>query len=118
NIVAQQALGIDDHEKASDAFGAATWVRTSDSGMLMTASPYYHYHRERYLGGVNDPLVTNDDRISHYVGGSFNVTLNPGRNSLHVGSDSFAEHDDSTFGLTANDATGLSLTESEVLWAS
>ena len=118
NIVAQQALGIDDHEKATDAFGAGTWVRTSDSGMLMTASPYYHYHRERYLGGVNDPLVTNDDRISHYVGGSFNVTLNPGKNSLHVGSDSFAEHDDSTFGLAANDATGLSLTESEVLWAS
>ena len=117
NIVAQQALGIDDHEKATDSFGAGTWVRTSDSGMLMTASPYYHYHRERYLGGVNDPLVTNDDRISHYGGGSFNVTLNPGRNSLHLGSDSFAEHDDSTFGLTAN-ATGLSLTESEVLWAS
>ena len=118
NIVAQQELGIDDHEKATDAFGAATWVRTSVSSLLMTASPYYHYHRERYLGGVNDPLVTNDDRISHYVGGSFNVTLNPGKHSLHVGTDSFAEHDDSTFGLTANDATGLSLTESEVLWAS
>jgi carboxypeptidase family protein len=118
NTSAQQDLGIDDREKATDAFGAGTWVRSSDSGRLMTASPYYHYHREQYLGGVNDPLVTTDDRISHYVGGSFNVTLNPGKHSLHVGSDSFAEHDDSTFGLTANDATGLSLTESEVLWAS
>ena len=118
NTVAQDVIGIDDHEKASDAFGAGTWVRTADSGMLMTVSPYYHYHREQYIGGTSDPLVTNDDRISHYVGGYVNVALNSGKHSVHAGSDSFAEHDDSTFGLKANDATQLALTQSEVLWAS
>jgi outer membrane receptor protein involved in Fe transport len=116
NVEAQQAIGIDDHEKASDALGNATWVHTSPSAVLVTLSPYYHYHREQYIGGENDPLITNDDRISHYVGGYFNVGVNRGKHSLHVGSDSFAEHDDSTFSLQANDAGAV--TEQNVLWAS
>ena len=117
NIVEQEALHIDDREIASDAFSNLTWVRTSDSGLLLTASPYYHFNRGRYIGGANDPIVTSDDRGSHYVGGFVNVSTTKGRHTIRVGSDSFAEHYSSTFGLIANEGSGLSARERERLWA-
>jgi len=117
NIVAQQAIGIDDREVADDALASVTWARASDSGWLVTASPYYHFNRGQYIGGANDPLVTGDDRGSHYVGGFVNVSLTRGRHTMHVGTDSFGENFHSTFALRANDGSGLSLREDERLWA-
>ena len=117
NIVAQQALGIRDEEKATDAFLNTTWMHTTGSGLLVTVSPYYHFNRGQYIGGVNDPLVTNDNRGSHYAGGYVNVSQTKGRHTYHYGTDTFAEHDDSLFGLRSNTGTRLSLTHEEVLWA-
>ena len=117
NIGAQQAIGIDDREVANDALASVTWARTSEAGWLVTASPYYHFNRGEYIGGAGDPLVTNDDRGSHYVGGFVNVSLTRGRHTVHVGTDSFGEHYQSTFALRANDGSGLSLREDERLWA-
>src|SRR5439155_4426335 len=57
NIVAQQRLGIDDTEIATDAFSNFTWVHTYDSGALLTISPFYHFNRGQYIVGPNDPLV-------------------------------------------------------------
>jgi outer membrane receptor protein involved in Fe transport len=81
-------------------------------------SPYYHFNRGQYIGGVNDPLVTNDDRGSHYAGGYINVSQTKGRHTYHYGTDTFAEHDDSLFGLRSNTGDRLSLTHEEILWAS
>jgi len=117
NIAAQQAIGIDDREVADDALASVTWARTSETGWLVTASPYYHFNRGQYIGGVSDPLVTNDDRGSHYVGGFVNVSLTRGRHTVHVGTDSFGERYHSTFALSANDGSELSLREDEQLWA-
>ena len=118
NIVAQQELGIRDEEKATDAFLNTTWMHTTGGGLLVTVSPYYHFNRGEYIGGVNDPLVTNDNRGSHYVGSYINVSQTKGRHTYHYGTDTFAEHDDSLFGLRANTGARLSLTHEEVLWAS
>jgi outer membrane cobalamin receptor len=117
NIAAQEALGISDREVANDALVNVTWARTSDAGWLITASPYYHFNRGEYIGGAGDPLVTNDDRGSHYAGGFVNVSLTKGRHTVHLGSDSFAEHYDSSFALRANDGSGLTLREDQRLWA-
>ena len=117
NVAGQQTLGIDDREVASDALANVTWARTSDTGWLITASPYYHFNRGEYIGGASDPLVTNDDRGSHYVGGFVNVSLTKGRHTVHLGTDSFGERYRSTFALRANDASGLSVREDEQLWA-
>ena len=117
NTLGQEALGIRDDEKATDAFWNTTWVHTTKSEVLVTVSPYYHFNRLRYLGGPNDPLVTNDNRGSHYAGGYINVAQTRGRHTYHFGTDTFAEHDDSLFGLRSNIGARLSLTHEEVLWA-
>jgi hypothetical protein len=117
NVVAQEALGIRDREIATDAFSNLTWVHTSPSGLLVTASPYYHFNRGQYIGGPSDPLKTDDDRGSHYVGGFLNVSLTRNKHTVRFGSDSFAEHYSSLFGLTANDGSRLSVREQEKLWA-
>jgi hypothetical protein len=117
NIVEQQALGIRDEEKATDAFLNTTWVHTTASDLLVTISPYYHFNRGQYIGGASDPLVTNDNRGSHYAGGYVNVSQTRGRHTYHYGTDTFAEHDDSLFGLQSNVGSHLALTHEEVLWA-
>ncbi len=117
NIVAQDAIGIDDREVANDALASITWARTSDTGWLVTASPYYHFNRGQYVGGAADPLVTSDDRGSHYIGGFVNVSLTRGRHTVHVGSDSFGERYHSSFALQVNGTSPQSLREDEQLWA-
>jgi len=118
NTLGQQALGIRDDERATDAFLNTTWVHTTGGGLLVTVSPYYHFNRGEYIGGPSDPLVTNDNRGSHYVGGYVNVSQTKGRHTYHYGTDTFAEHDDSLFGLRSNLGQQLSLMHEEVLWAS
>lgn len=117
NTVAQHELGIRDREIATDAFSNVTWVHTSESGTLLTVSPYYHYNRGRYLGGPKDPIVTTDNRGSHYLGTYVNVAVFKGEHSIRFGTDLFTERNDSLFGLKANDGTGLELSQRELLWA-
>ena len=118
NTLGQEALGIRDDVKATDAFLNTTWLHTTASELLITVSPYYHFNRGQYIGGPRDPLVTTDNRGSHYVGGYVNVSQTRGRHTYHYGTDTFAEHDDSLFGLRTNIGNRLSLTHEEVLWAS
>ena len=117
NIVEQQTLGIDDHTRTTDGFSNFTWAHTSAGGSLLTVSPYYHYNRGRYLGGPADPLVTQDDRTSHYVGGYVNFTKTVGRHTFRLGTDSFGERWSSLFGLTSTVGSRLSLTETQQIWA-
>jgi hypothetical protein len=117
NVIEQQLLGIDDHTRTSDAFSNFTWVHTTNSGTLLTVSPYYHRNRGQYLGGPDDPLVTQDDRQSHYVGGYLNLAKTAGKHTFRVGTDSFGERWSSFFGLTATTGSRLSLFEQEQLWA-
>jgi hypothetical protein len=117
NVLAQDAMGIDDREIATDTFTNVTWVHTSESGALLTVSPYYHFNRGQYVGGVNDPLVTNDDRGSNYFGGYLSWAVTRGAHTLRFGTDSFVERDNTLFALRANDAAHLALSEQQRLWA-
>ena len=117
NIIAQQTLGIDDHQRTTDGFSNLTWAHTFEGGTLLTVSPYYHYNRGQYLGGPNDPLITQDDRSSHYVGANVTLTRTFGKHTLRLGSDSFGERWSSLFGLTSTTGSKLSLLETQRLWA-
>src|SRR5205085_8091237 len=81
NTLQQVPLNIADEEKASDRFINTTWMHTTSNDLLITASPYYHFNRGQYIGGSSDPLVTNDNRGSHYVGGYLNVSQTKGRHT-------------------------------------
>jgi len=117
NIVEQEIAGIDDRQETTDAFTNVTWAHTFEDGALLTASPYYHYNRGQYIGGTLDPLITHDDRSSHYVGGNVNLARTAGRHTIRVGTDSFGERWSSSFGLTSTIGSKLSITESEQVWA-
>ena len=117
NILEQQALRIDDHTRTVDGFSNLTWARTSEGGSLLTISPYYHFNRGEYIGGQNDPLITQDGRTSHYGGGYVNYARTAGRHTVRAGTDSFGERWSSLFGLTATVGSRLSLIETQRLWA-
>src|SRR6266853_4251452 len=64
-----QDAGIRDVERERDAFINFSWVRTLDSKLLLTVSPFYHYNRAAFIGGPNDtPVVARDERSSQYGG--------------------------------------------------
>lgn len=117
NIVQQERLGIDDHTRTTDGFSNFTWAHTSEGGSLLTLSPYYHYDRGQYIGGPNDPLVTQDNRTSHYVGGYVNFTRTVGKHTFRLGTDSFGERWSSLFSLASTVGSTLSLTETQQVWA-
>jgi outer membrane receptor protein involved in Fe transport len=117
NTAAQQAIGIDDRQSGSDLFGTFTWLHTSERGNVLTVSPYYHFNRQRYTGGLNDPLVTNDNRAANYMGAYISWATIVGKHTLRVGTDSFAEHDNSTFGIAETTGSLRTATQQQVLWS-
>ena len=58
-----QATGIDDHEKEQDAFATFTWVHTFSPGLMLSMSPFYHYNKAVYEGGLADVPITADRRL-------------------------------------------------------
>jgi outer membrane receptor protein involved in Fe transport len=114
----QYSLEIRDTESVQDVFTNFSWIHTPSSGVTLTAAPYFHYNRGRYVGGPNDnPLSPYDDHSANYVGGYITLAVNKAKNSVRVGEDSYAEHDNTIFGLTANNGSGLSLQQTQALWA-
>jgi outer membrane receptor protein involved in Fe transport len=110
NTPDQQAAGIRDLDRESDAFVNFSWVRTLGSGLLVTVSPFYHFNRANLVGGRGDtPLITDNNRASHYAGGQATLAIVSGRHNAHAGVEGFAQRDDNFFGLQATDGSGLSL---------
>ena len=108
-----QAAGIDDIERESDAFVNVSWVRTFKSGMLLTVSPFYHYNTANYEGGPNDPIVTVDERQSQYGGAQATLSADVAKNNIQVGFYGFHQHDDQLFALTFNDGSNPNLSQRE-----
>jgi outer membrane cobalamin receptor len=108
-----QAAGIDDVERESDAFVNVSWVRTFKSRMLLTVSPFYHYNTANYEGGPNDPIVTVDERRSQYGGAQATLSADVAKNNLQVGFYGFHQQDDQLFALTFNDGSNPNLSQRE-----
>src|SRR5580693_781520 len=98
-----QAAGINDVERESDAFVNVSWVRTFKAGMLLTVSPFYHYNTANFEGGAGDPIVTIDERRSQYGGAQATFSGEVAKNNLQVGFYGFKQQDDQLFALTFND---------------
>ena len=108
-----QAAGIDDVERESDAFVNVSWVRTFNSGMLLTVSPFYHYNTANYEGGPVDPIVTVDERRSQYGGAQATLSAAVGKHNVQVGFYGFHQQDDQLFALTFNDGSNPNLSTRE-----
>ncbi len=114
----QQLAGVRDRDKERDSFVNFSWVHTGAHGTLLTVSPYYHYNRAAYEGGVNDtPIAPRDDRRSQYLGAHVTLAATLGKHTLRGGADAFAEHESSLFGI--HDATtGANVVQSDRQWGS
>jgi outer membrane receptor for ferrienterochelin and colicin len=108
-----QAAGIDDVERESDAFVNFSWVRTFPSGMLLSVSPFYHFNTANYEGGPNDPIVTTDERRSQYGGAQATFSAEVAKNNVQVGFYGFHQQDDQLFALTFNDGSNPNLSVRE-----
>src|SRR6202521_5472938 len=80
-----QAAGINDVERESDAFVNLSWVRVLRSGMLLTVSPFYHYNTANFDGGPLDPISTADQRTSQYGGVQATFGAEVAKNHLQMG---------------------------------
>jgi outer membrane receptor for ferrienterochelin and colicin len=102
NTPEQQVDGIRDVENERDAFVNFSWLHTVGTGTVLTVSPFYHFNRARYVGGLNDtPVVPEDDRGSNYVGGVASVAVTHGRHNARVGFQVFGQRDDQFFSVGA-----------------
>jgi outer membrane receptor protein involved in Fe transport len=121
NEAGQQALGIRDVEDERDFSANFSWLHTWSTGTLLTLSPFYHFNRAHYMGGLNrsifalDPaalngteplLVPEDNRASHYAGGVITLAVLRGKHNAHFGMSGFAQHDNQLFGISRTGAAG------------
>ena len=110
-----QAAGIRDVERERDGLASFSWVHTFRPGLLLTASPFYHYNRANYDGDPNDvPISTTQHRGSQYAGAQIALSAVSAKHNATVGLYGFGQHDDEFVNLIANDGSGLSLTQDKI----
>lgn len=109
------AAGIRDVERERDALATFSWVHTFQPGLLLTASPFYHYNRANYDGDPNDvPISTTQHRESQYAGAQIAVNAVTKQHNASIGVYGFGQHDDESVKLIANDGSGLSLAQDKI----
>jgi outer membrane receptor protein involved in Fe transport len=101
-----QAAGVNDREREQDIFATTTWVHTYSPGLMLIASPFYHFNRAAYEGGPKDVPTTTDNRASNYEGGQITLSAINRRNNARAGIYAFAQQDNSFFSVIANDGSG------------
>lgn len=100
-----QDAGIRDVERERDAFVNFSWVRTLNSKLLLTVSPFYHYNRAAFIGGPNDaPVIARDERSSQYGGAQVVLSALTRQHNAKVGFYGFRQRDSAFFSLLGLDA--------------
>ncbi len=95
-----------DVNRENDSFAAFSWVRTFNSGLMLTVSPFFHHNSANYDSAPGDfPTSATEHRSSNYAGGQATLSWVRNRNSLRAGLYGFAQQDHQTFGLVCHDAT-------------
>ncbi len=114
NTPDDQANGIRDLDRESDAFANFSWVHTFSPATMLTVSPFYHFNRADYAGGPGDtPVIANDNRASNYFGVQSVFSEVAGKHNARLGFSVFGQRDNTRFGLQATDGSGLALRQQE-----
>ncbi|MCU1309496.1 MAG: TonB-dependent receptor [Candidatus Angelobacter sp.] len=115
NTPDDQLAGIRDVDNERDALVNFSWVHTASKGAVFTLSPFYHFNRAAYDGGATDfPVIPEQDRGSNYFGVVGNLALVSARHNARVGLQTFGEHENELFALTATDGSGLNLRQRQI----
>jgi outer membrane receptor protein involved in Fe transport len=109
-----QAAGIRDVERERDALSNFSWVHTFRPGILLTASPFYHYNAANYDGDPNDnPISTTQHRTSQYGGAQVALNLVNAQHNATAGFYGFGQADHESVNLIANDGSAPPLAQSQ-----
>jgi len=111
----QQAALVRDHEREQDAFGNFSWIHAWSTNLVLTLAPFYHFNRAAFEGGPNDAPSATVNRGSNYAGGQISLSLVHGRHNASAGIYAFGQHDNTLFNLLANDGSGESLRQRDIL---
>jgi hypothetical protein len=102
-----QDAGIRDVERERDAFINFSWMRTLNSKLLLTVSPFYHYTRAAFIGGPNDtPVSARDERGSQYGGAQIVLSALTRHHNAKAGFYGFSQRDSAFFRLRGDDGNG------------
>jgi hypothetical protein len=89
-----EGAGIRDAERERDITGSFSWVHTFRPGILLTASPFYHYNLANYDGDPNDyPISTNQHRTSQYFGSQTTLNVVTAQHNASAGIYQFGQWD-------------------------
>jgi hypothetical protein len=106
--------GLRDGQHEGDAVVDFSWIRTINSNLVLTVSPFYHYNSANYVGGTNDlPTSTRDERSSQYGGAQAVMNLHFSHNDAQAGFYGFGQHDNQFFGLNFNDGSATNFQQRE-----
>jgi hypothetical protein len=109
-----QAAGVRDVERESDAFVNFSWVHTFAPGRLLTVSPFYHFNRADFVGGPNDPQFSiSQNRSSSYEGAQATFGAVVKKHNARFGLYGFAQQDNEAVALEATEGSGMSLRQTE-----
>ncbi len=104
------AAGIRDVERERDALTDFTWVHTFSPGLLLTASPFFHFNRANYDGDPNDtPVSTVQHLDSTYAGAQLALNAVSSKHDARLGFYGFGQRDDEYIRLLANDGSSRDL---------
>ena len=110
-----QAALVRDREREQDAFGTFSWIHTYSPTLVLTISPFYHFNRAAFQGGPNDVPSATDNRASNYAGGQVSLSIVRGKHNASAGIYAFGQHDNTLFGLVANDGSGMDVRERDIV---
>lgn len=117
NTPEQQESGILDRDIEKDDLAGFSWTHTFSENLLLRITPYLHYNQAQYISGPNDaPFIVDDNDRSTYTGLQSVLEAQKTKNSASAGFETWAQHDDSLFGLRANPGTAV-LNQRMVQWA-
>jgi outer membrane receptor for ferrienterochelin and colicin len=101
------SIGLRDGQHESDAGLVFSWVRTFNSHLLTTVSPFYHYNGGNYESSPFDtPVATTENRGSTYGGAQASFSANYAKSNLQAGFLTFYQQDNQFFGAAFNDGSG------------
>ncbi len=105
-----QAAGVRDQENERDAMASLSWVHTFRRGLTLTTSPFYHFNRANYDGAPSDtPVSATQHRASQYGGAQMSLNVLTPKHNASAGVYGFAQRDEESVNLIANDGSGLAL---------
>jgi len=108
------SLNLRDGDHESDVLLNFSWVHTFNSKLMLTVSPFYHYNSADYAGSPNDlPVVTKENRGSTYAGGQVSFEAKLPKNNLQVGTYTFYQKDNETFGAIFKDESSPNFNDVE-----